>query len=120
MLRYYITLTYSHPDYRWFPEGKVIFVAPTKPLVSQQIEACHEACGIPGTDAAELTGNVSKAERSRYVSHLPNGGLSSLFPNFSLVYTQTCILHDASDTHERFTVGNFRLRPSGYRSPCRW
>ncbi|KAA1468605.1 P-loop containing nucleoside triphosphate hydrolase protein [Dentipellis sp. KUC8613] len=51
--------------YRWFPGGKVVFVAPTKPLVAQQIEACHKTCGIPGRDAAELTGSVAKAKRNR-------------------------------------------------------
>ncbi|KAI1797687.1 P-loop containing nucleoside triphosphate hydrolase protein [Ganoderma leucocontextum] len=49
--------------YNWFPQGKVVFVAPTKPLVAQQIDACHKTCGIPGSAAAELTGNVAKDKR---------------------------------------------------------
>ncbi|KAG7450292.1 P-loop containing nucleoside triphosphate hydrolase protein [Guyanagaster necrorhizus] len=51
--------------YRWFPEGKVVFVAPTKPLVAQQIDACHRTCGIPGSDAIELTGENPKPMRHR-------------------------------------------------------
>ncbi|KAF9821870.1 hypothetical protein IEO21_00300 [Rhodonia placenta] len=51
--------------YNWFPEGKVVFLAPSKPLVAQQIDACHRTCGIPGSQAAELTGETAKAKRHR-------------------------------------------------------
>ncbi|RZC54191.1 hypothetical protein C5167_013050 [Papaver somniferum] len=33
--------------FRWFPEGKIVFTAPSRPLVMQQIEACHNIVGIP-------------------------------------------------------------------------
>lgn len=42
--------------YRWYPTSKIVFMAPTKPLVAQQIEACHSVMGIPVDDTAEMTG----------------------------------------------------------------
>ena len=42
--------------YRWYPQGKVVFMAPTKPLVAQQIQACYNIMGIPQADTAEMTG----------------------------------------------------------------
>ena len=32
-------------------------MAPTKPLVAQQIEACYNIMGIPQDHTAEMTGN---------------------------------------------------------------
>lgn len=49
--------------YRWYPRGKVIFMAPTRPLVAQQIEACYQIMGISKNDTAELTGKQAKAGR---------------------------------------------------------
>jgi len=50
--------------YRFFPEGKVIFVAPSKPLVAQQVEACHTIAGIPPSDVVEMTGNDAPSHRA--------------------------------------------------------
>jgi ATP-dependent DNA helicase MPH1 len=63
----YFYLLLMDLDYRWYPEGKVIFVAPTKPLVAQQVNACLETCGIPGRDSVELTGEVPKVQRVKHV-----------------------------------------------------
>ena len=68
ILQKYFELIPPLSVYRWFPSGKVIFVAPSKPLVAQQIQACHQTRGIPGSDAVELTGEVSSAKRSEAVS----------------------------------------------------
>ncbi|XP_058606157.1 Fanconi anemia group M protein isoform X3 [Onychostoma macrolepis] len=49
--------------YRWFPASKIVFMAPTKPLVAQQIQACHGVMGIPQEHMAELTGSTAAQQR---------------------------------------------------------
>ena len=41
---------------RWFPHGKVVFLAPTRPLVEQQKAACRDICGIPDAHTCTLMG----------------------------------------------------------------
>jgi len=49
--------------YKWFPSGKVIFLAPTKPLVLQQIKACLTIMGIPEADTAQMEGTTPVKKR---------------------------------------------------------
>ncbi len=44
-------------------QGKVVFVAPTRPLVNQQIDACYRCMGVSKTAMAELTGRCCSAGR---------------------------------------------------------
>jgi hypothetical protein len=77
----------------------VVFVAPTKPLVAQQIDACHQTCGIPGSDAAELTGQVPRAMRGRAVSYIGKHlKRSSLL--LDTVERKTRVLHDPANAHQ--------------------
>eukprot|EP00842_Homolaphlyctis_polyrhiza_P002955 jgi/Hompol1/3660/HPOL_003313-RA len=48
--------------FRWFPNGIILFMAPTRPLVAQQIEACHNIAGIPQSATQELTGTTTRAD----------------------------------------------------------
>ena len=55
--------------YRWFPGGKIVFVAPTKPLVHQQVQACHRVMGIPSAHTAEITGATKAEDRALWYKH---------------------------------------------------
>jgi ERCC4-related helicase len=43
--------------YRWFPTGKVVFCAPTRPLVSQQIHAWYVTHHFNISEAYPLLSN---------------------------------------------------------------
>jgi hypothetical protein len=49
--------------WRWFPTGRCVFLAPTKPLVHQQVSAVRRVIGVPLCDFAELTGSMKVEER---------------------------------------------------------
>ncbi|KAL9173437.1 hypothetical protein ABFS82_03G114100 [Erythranthe guttata] len=52
--------------FRWFPQGKIVFAAPSRPLVMQQIEACHKIVGIPQEYTIDLTGQTSPTKRAEF------------------------------------------------------
>nr|XP_061798264.1 Fanconi anemia group M protein-like [Nerophis lumbriciformis] len=59
----FIAAVVMYNFYRWYPAGKIVFMAPTKPLVAQQIEACYNVMGIPQEHMAELTGSTAAHRR---------------------------------------------------------
>ena len=50
--------------FRWTIDAQIVFVAPTKPLVSQQVKACFEIAGIPRSATTMLTGGISPGLRA--------------------------------------------------------
>lgn len=50
--------------FRWAPDSQIAFLAPTKPLVEQQIHACFDICGMPKNQTAVMTGNVPTKTRA--------------------------------------------------------
>ncbi|KAK2737027.1 3'-5' DNA helicase [Myotisia sp. PD_48] len=51
--------------FRWTKNAQLVFVAPTRPLVSQQIDACYHIAGIPRSETTMLTGNIPPALRGQ-------------------------------------------------------
>jgi ERCC4-related helicase len=49
--------------YRWFPSGRCVFLAPTRPLVHQQVSAVRRVVGLPLREFAELTGSMRSDAR---------------------------------------------------------
>jgi ATP-dependent DNA helicase MPH1 len=60
----FIAATIMFNWFRWTKDAQIVFVAPTKPLVSQQVEACFGIVGIPRSQTTMLTGNVQPAIRA--------------------------------------------------------
>ncbi|CRG86448.1 hypothetical protein PISL3812_03454 [Talaromyces islandicus] len=50
--------------FRWTKTAQIVFVAPTKPLVTQQVSACLGIAGIPRSQTTLLTGNVPPGIRA--------------------------------------------------------
>lgn len=59
----FIAATIMLNYFRWTKTAKIIFVAPTKPLAAQQVEACMNVAGIPRSQATLLTGEISPTLR---------------------------------------------------------
>ncbi|TDZ74349.1 ATP-dependent DNA helicase MPH1 [Colletotrichum trifolii] len=60
----FIAATVMLNYYRWTQKAKIVFVAPTKPLVAQQVDACFNIVGIARSETTLLTGDTTPALRA--------------------------------------------------------
>ncbi|TGO64236.1 hypothetical protein BCON_0008g00840 [Botryotinia convoluta] len=60
----FIAATIMLNFFRWTKDSQIVFMAPTKPLVSQQVKACFEIAGIPRSSTTMLTGDQTPALRA--------------------------------------------------------
>lgn len=59
----YIATNVIYNYYKWFPNGKIFFLAPTKPLVNQQLDSLSIIKGIKQREVCEITGSKSYNKR---------------------------------------------------------
>ncbi|KAK6435251.1 3'-5' DNA helicase [Oleoguttula sp. CCFEE 5521] len=50
--------------YRWTSSAQIVFMAPTKPLIAQQMEACYGIVGINRRDTVLMTGETTPGIRA--------------------------------------------------------
>ncbi|XP_026321852.1 Fanconi anemia group M protein [Hyposmocoma kahamanoa] len=62
----FIAAVIMYNFYRWYPLGKIIFTAPTRPLVAQQIDACYNIVAVPPNDTIEMTGHMQVNTRKTH------------------------------------------------------
>ncbi|KAA8576383.1 hypothetical protein EYC84_006514 [Monilinia fructicola] len=60
----FIAATIMLNFFLWTKDSQIVFVAPTKPLVAQQVKACFEIAGIPRSSTTMLTGEQPAALRA--------------------------------------------------------
>jgi ATP-dependent DNA helicase MPH1 len=60
----FIAATVMLNYYRWTTDAQIIFMAPTKPLIAQQMEACYGIAGIHRNDTVLMTGETSPGIRA--------------------------------------------------------
>lgn len=61
----FIAVNVMNNYYRWFENGKIFFLAPSKPLVNQQMAACLESEAFKPKDLIELTGEIQSENRKK-------------------------------------------------------
>jgi ATP-dependent DNA helicase MPH1 len=60
----FIAATVMLNYFRWTKTAQIVFMAPTKPLVAQQIDACFNIAGIPRSTTTMLTGEINPGMRA--------------------------------------------------------
>ena len=60
----FIAATVMLNYYRWTKDAQIVFMAPTKPLIAQQMEACYKIVGIQRKDTVLMTGETQPGLRA--------------------------------------------------------
>mgnify|MGYP002036162853 CR=1 FL=1 len=86
-----------HNFLQWFPSGTVVFMAPTRPLVQQQIGACCRSVGLsPEDDALMLTGEDLPDTRAARAQLSPSAFSPARLPEGDRAHARACAVESAT------------------------
>ena len=108
---------------RWFPTGRCCFLAPTKPLVHQQVSSVRRTTGLPLSAFAELTGDMKSEERAqawrraRMLFLTPQTLVNDMANDVCPAHEIVCVVideaHKATGSHAYAQVVSMLTRRSG-------
>eukprot|EP00981_Chlorochromonas_danica_P015780 scaffold14424_cov288-Ochromonas_danica.AAC.2 len=81
---------------RWFPNGKIIFMAPTRPLVSQQCHACQDILQLSSSQVVVLEGSIPAERRVQHYQRGQGAPLVFCTPQTLLNDLKTGRLHGSA------------------------
>ncbi len=87
--------------YRWYPQGKVVFLAPTRPLVLQQVQAFLDITGVSPDNVVALTGTAAATTKrapewakKRVIFATPQTMVSDMTRGICPVRSIVCVVMD--------------------------
>nr|CAI5851574.1 unnamed protein product [Callosobruchus analis] len=106
--------------YRWYPIGKIVFMAPTRPLVKQQMDACYDIMGIPKESTVELIAHKARGNHAYCEVIKKMCKLNKYFRVLALSATPGSHVEDVLEVVQNLMISHLEFRTEESLDVCKY